>query len=146
MKTALRLALCLMLGPVAALAADPSREEATAGLNGFRAQHGLAPLRYSTALEQAARTHARDMRRNGFFAHRGSDGSGVDDRLDAVGYGWCRAAENIAKGQPSLPMVMASWRESRGHRKNMLHRDVTEFALVRETGNIWVMVLARPGC
>lgn len=146
MKLALRLALCLALVPAISVAAEFSREEAVAGLNALRAQHGLAPLTYSRKLERAARNHAKDMRRNGFFAHQGSDGSGVGDRLRAVGYGWCRAAENIAKGQPSLPMVMSTWRESRGHRKNMLHRDVSEFALVREAGNIWVMVLARPGC
>ena len=146
MKLALMAAICLLLGTGVAHAADPNREEAAAGLNALQAQQGLAPLSYSRKLERAARGHAKDMVRNGFFSHQGSDGSGVGERLHAIGYGWCRAAENIAKGQPSLPLVMGTWRQSAGHRRNMLHRDVSEFALVREEGNIWVMVLARPGC
>ncbi len=64
----------------------------------------------------------------------------------AQGYGFCFAAENIAKGQTSLKEVMQSWANSSGHRKNMAHRKVTEFALARANGNIWVMVLGTPGC
>lgn len=126
--------------------ATQERDAATAGLNALRAQHGLAPLSYSRKLEKAARRHARDMARGGFFSHQGSDGSRIGDRVRAARYRWCAAAENIAKGQPSLTKVLTSWAQSPGHRRNMLHPEVTEFALVREEGNIWVMVLARPGC
>ncbi|MEP2717156.1 CAP domain-containing protein [Pseudophaeobacter sp.] len=146
MKVLLRLAVCLLLGAAPLGAANADREGAMLGLNTLRAQHGLAPLSWSRKLEKAARRHAKDMERNGFFSHMGSDGSRIADRLHSVGYGFCAAAENIAKGQPSQPMVMASWRQSRGHRKNMLSSSVSEFALVREAGNLWVMVLARPGC
>jgi uncharacterized protein YkwD len=82
--------------------------------------------------------------RREYFDHTGSDGSTIGDRLNAQGY--CFAAENIAKGQSSLDEVMESWANSSGHRKNMVHKKVTEFALARADGNIWVMVLGRPGC
>ncbi|MFY0309578.1 CAP domain-containing protein [Leisingera sp. D0M16] len=136
----------ILLWAVQAQAQDVDRSAALAGINGFRAGSGLPPLTYSAGLEQAARAHAEDMARNGFFSHTGSSGRTLGARLKHVGYGWCAAAENIAKGQPGLDEVMASWQASRGHRRNMLNREVTEFAIARGKGRIWVMVLARPGC
>lgn len=136
----------LLLWAVEALAEDVDRSAAVAGINGLRAGSGLPPLAYSAGLEQAAQAHAGDMARKGFFSHTGSGGSSLGTRLKRAGYGWCAAAENIAKGQPGLAEAMASWQASRGHRRNMLSREVTEFAVARGAGNIWVMVLARPGC
>ncbi|NIZ60137.1 CAP domain-containing protein [Sedimentitalea sp. CY04] len=127
-------------------AADVDRSAATSSINALRSDRNLPELQYSKKLEKAARRHAEDMARNGFFSHTGSDGSGVGDRVRRSGYGWCTAAENIASGQPTLVDVMQSWTTSQGHRKNMLHKAVSEFALARGSGNIWVMVLARPGC
>jgi uncharacterized protein YkwD len=123
--------------------ADPVKTEA---LNAFRAQNGLAAVAYSRQLEAAAVLHARDMARGGFFSHDGSDGSNVAERVTRTGYGWCVVAENIAKGQRDLPEVMQAWAASPGHRRNMLSEEVTEFALVSGPGDLWVMVLARPGC
>ncbi|GFE48489.1 hypothetical protein So717_02420 [Roseobacter cerasinus] len=137
---------CVLLFSVllgAAAAADP---RATDVLNDYRAAAGRASLTYSAALEAAALAHARDMARVGFFDHRGSDGSGVGERVARQGYGWCFVAENIAKGQGSLDAVMQAWAGSRGHRRNMLSRQAREFALVEAPGRIWVMVLAAPGC
>ena len=127
-------------------AADVDRRAATSSINALRSDRNLPELQYSKKLEKAARRHVEDMVRNGFFSHTGSDGSRVGDRVRRSGYGWCMAAENIASGQPSLADVMRSWNKSQGHRKNMLHKAVSEFALVRAAGNVWVMVLARPGC
>ncbi|MDC0659790.1 CAP domain-containing protein [Leisingera sp. SS27] len=136
----------LLLWAAQAQAQDVDHAAALAGVNGLREGSGLPPLAYSAALEQAALAHAGDMARNGFFSHTGSSGSTLGTRLTRAGYGWCAAAENIAKGQPGLTEAMASWQASRGHRKNMLSREVTEVAVARGAGNIWVMVLARPGC
>lgn len=146
MRALLRNAVCLSLCAAPAFSADLDRAAATQNLNAFRAEHGLPPLAYSRKLEKAARHHAKDMVRGGFFSHQGSDGSGIGDRVRGVGFRWCTVAENIAKGQRSLGQVMQSWQDSLGHRRNMLHREVSEFALVHGDGSIWVMVLARPGC
>ncbi len=131
---------------VAAAGIAQADTEATQALNELRAQNGRDAVSYSIVLEQAARGHARDMARNGIFSHTGSDGSDVAQRVSETGYGWCVVAENIAKGQRDLDEVMQAWADSPGHRQNMLSPDVTEFALVDETGFIWVMVLAAPGC
>ncbi len=115
-------------------------------LNGLRAQQGLAPMTESRKLTKAAQTHAKDMARNGFFSHEGSNGSSVGDRVRKQGYGFCFVAENIAKGQASEQEVMQSWVNSSGHRKNMLNRNAAEYGLARASGNIWVLVLGRSGC
>jgi len=139
----MRLLICsgvwvLMALPVVA---DPT---ATRAVNDLRASAGKAAVAYSPNLERAAQAHARDMARRGFFAHQGSNGSSVSDRVTAQGYKWCFVAENIAKGQRDLRQVMQSWTTSKGHYKNMVHRSVREFGLARAKGNIWVMVLASP--
>ncbi|MBT55084.1 MAG: serine protease [Mameliella sp.] len=115
-------------------------------LNGLRAEAGLAPLSASSALEKAARRHARDMARRGFFAHSGSDGSDVMDRARRAGYRPCQIAENIAKGQRSVEEVVADWMTSPGHRRNMLNDGVRDYGMVRGDGNVWVLVLGRDGC
>ena len=124
-------------------AANPQTLDA---LNTYRTDNGRAPVVYSHELERVARAHGMDMESKGFFSHTGSNGSGLGDRLRAGGYSYCFAAENIAKGQTSLGAVMNSWAKSKGHRKNMLHRKATAFGLFRAPDNIWVMVLATPGC
>lgn len=115
-------------------------------VNAFRAGQGRRALRWSPVLERVARAHADDMARDDFFSHRGSDGSDLADRLRRAGYGWCAAAENIAKGHGSVAEVLEAWRGSPGHRRNMLNRGVTQMGLARAEANLWVMVLGRPGC
>ena len=115
-------------------------------LNALRAENGRAPLSYSAMLENAATRHAEDMARRQFFSHTGSDGSDVAERVTQSGYRWCFVAENIAQGQRGLMEVMEDWSASPPHRKNMLSREVTEFALVQGPGFVWVMVLAAKDC
>jgi uncharacterized protein YkwD len=97
-------------------------------------------------LENAATRHAVDMASRQFFSHTGSDGSDVAERVTQTGYRWCVVAENIAQGQRGLMEVMEDWSASPPHRKNMLSREVTEFALVQGAGFVWVMVLAAKDC
>ncbi|MCB4379480.1 CAP domain-containing protein [Synechococcus sp. MU1644] len=132
------IALILM---AAAAVADPT---ALAAINAERDAQNRAPLIYDSTLEAAARAHAQDMATAGFFAHTGSDGSDIGQRLDRVGYRYCFGAENIAAGQRSLAEVMTSWMGSRGHRRNILHRKAQAVGLARGPGNLWVMVLAAP--
>ena len=121
--------------------ADPAT---LAAINSSRAAQGRSALDYSPRLEAVARAHGEDMARKGFFSHTGSDGSEIGQRLSRGGYTFCFGAENIALGQPSLEVVMASWMKSPGHRRNILSRKAKDVGLARVTGNYWVMVLAAP--
>jgi uncharacterized protein YkwD len=115
-------------------------------LNGLRAEQGLGPVTAEPRLEEAAKAHALDMARNGFFSHEGSNGSDSMARVRAQGYDACAVAENIARGQKTLTEVLGDWAKSPGHRANMLNDKVTDYGLVRGPGDIWVLVLGRDGC
>jgi uncharacterized protein YkwD len=127
--------------------AEPARDVVTL-TNDFRAQNGLGPLSVSPVLEAAAEAHGHDMAKKGFFAHKGSDGSSAGKRAKRQGYRFCLIAENIAKGQRTSAEVMRSWVKSKGHRTNMLQRKAREIGVIRQTGNIWVMVIGtrKGGC
>ncbi len=123
------------------VSADPA---VLAAVNAERSAQNRAPLIYDSALEAAARAHAQDMARAGFFDHTGSDGSDIGQRLTRAAYRFCFGAENIAAGQRDLTEVMAAWMASRGHRRNILHRKAEAVGLAQAPGNLWVMVLAAP--
>ena len=48
------------------------------------------------------------------------------DRARYAGYPFGRIAENVALGYPDAETVVAGWMASRGHRANILQRDVVE--------------------
>ncbi len=107
----------------------------------FRAQNGLEPVRANTRLATIAQAHAQDMATNGFFAHEGSDGSTLRQRLQRGGYKACFGAENIGNGYPDQRTVFQGWQASDGHRRNMLLKDARDYGLGR-AGPYWVLVLA----
>ena len=145
-----RLSICLCLAALAAgCVSAPSGpfyvsvtdSSGSADVNTFRAAAGLPPLARSATLDAAARAHATDMARNGFFGHRGSNGSTHGDRIRAAGHRPCGAAENIADGPFTPSGVMAGWMGSQGHRRNILNRRYSEYGLAEVEGK-WVMTLA----
>ena len=120
---------------------DPA---ATLIINEIRKEKRRKVIRYSPQLEAVAAAHANDMASQGYFSHTGANGSSIGDRTTGQGYKWCFVAENIARGQQSLEEVMAGWKASKGHHKNMTHKKAGEFGLARGPDNYWVMVLAAP--
>lgn len=147
MRFALLLAAFLMAGAGLSACAQTVPDERAADLgppvNAFRAGEGEAPLRRNAKADAAASAHARDMARQGFFGHKGSNGSSVGGRLKAAGCRFTGAAENIAKGQRSDAEVVAAWAASPGHRRNML-APYDQYGAAR-IGDTWVLVLAS-GC
>ena len=137
----MRALICALMMWGGAVHADPVM---LAAVNDARMQAVRAPLIYDARLEDAARAHGQDMAARDFFAHTGSDGSDIGVRLQRVGYAYCFGAENIAAGHRSLDAVMAGWMQSRGHRKNILHRKARAVGIARTEGDHWVMVLAAP--
>jgi uncharacterized protein YkwD len=119
--------------------------------NAFRRDNGLAALRLSTKLNTVAQSHSRSMAVQDFFSHRGLDGSQAWDRMQAAGYNWTYAAENIAAGQQTPEAVVNAWINSPGHRANLLAPKAKEmgvgyFFLETDTGQVnyshyWTQVL-----
>jgi uncharacterized protein YkwD len=101
------------------------------------------PLTWNARLERAALAHANDMERNGFFDHRGSDGSRVGERVKKTGYNWRAVAENIAAGYGSFNETLLAWKASPGHCLNLMNSSYTEMG-VASVGEIWVQDFGRP--
>lgn len=108
-----------------------------------------APLSYSCTLAAAGAAHSVDMRDVNYFSHTGSDGGSVVDRIEAQGYAWRAAGENIAAGQLDAVAAFTGLLNSPGHCRNMLSVNFTEFGLGYaagggDYGRYWTQVFARP--
>ncbi|MDR3209682.1 MAG: CAP domain-containing protein [Oscillospiraceae bacterium] len=97
--------------------------------NAFRAFNGLAPLTWNDQLAKAARAHSEDMAVKGYFDHDSPDGRGLRERLDAVGYRWYTAGENIIAGYSNGVSAVDGWINSEEHRENMLKRGFEEIGV-----------------
>ncbi|WP_251973372.1 CAP domain-containing protein [Sphaerotilus microaerophilus] len=114
----------------------------TAG--GFAA---AAPLAWQPALAQLAAVHSRDMAGRASLAHS-SGGRNLTQRLDALGYAWQGAAENVAAGQPRLALVLADWVSSPLHCANLMNASYSEAGLACQRASdgtpYWTLILAKP--
>lgn len=67
-------------------------------INQARQDVGLRPLRENAQLTAAAQGHSDDMACNNIFSHTGSNGSSIQDRIVAAGYGASNWGEIIYAG------------------------------------------------
>jgi len=100
-------------------------------INQERLNNGaLPPLKRNEQLDTAAGTHSNNMGQRDFFSHCDPDTQSLpEDRMDAAGYNWNFAAENIAAGQNTPEAVMAAWMNSSGHRQNILSSSSNEIGV-----------------
>jgi uncharacterized protein YkwD len=115
----------------AAAAADTM----TCLVNAERSKRGLRPVSRDGDLGQAARKHARDMVRRGYFSHVSPGGSTLGDRLRSAGYGtgqdW-HAGEALGWGTGSLATPNAlvdEWLNSPAHRRILLDSGYREMGV-----------------
>ena len=123
-----------LAGLAAAVLATPA---SALDLNGFRAQHGRAPLSASSRLAAAAYEHAHHL-----AARKQLDHNGFRQRLGAVA---STAAENVAFGCETQDCVIRMWAKSGGHRRNMLMAGVSSYGIASATADngrkYWVLEL-----
>ena len=99
-----------------------------ASVTRFRAAHGLAPLRESTALDRSASRPSLEMGRRGYFGHSSADGMQFWRRIQhfypAQGYSYWSVGENLVWGAPTLSAggAMKLWISSPPHLANLLSR------------------------
>ncbi len=101
------------------------------------------PLTPNCRLQQSAEGHANTLAKIESLSHLGKGNSRLGDRVTSSGYAWSAVGENIAKGQPTAPILLADWLASKKHCKNLLKADYQEIGVAR-TGAYWVAVFARP--
>jgi uncharacterized protein YkwD len=118
--------------------------------NESRLANGLRALVISPRLTEAARLHAEQMAGWQRLAHTidGARYPTMQARLDAAGYAYLNAAENVAWNQRTPADVMRTWLGSSGHRANILDPNLTEigtavsYSLKGEP--YWIQVFGRP--
>ena len=112
-----------------------------ARINTLRTQNGLPPLDLNGQLAASAQQHSDDMAATGSISHTGSDGSSIDARIRASGYGHWRGfgiwGENIYGGQTAdVETAWNFWINSQVHRANLLNPRYREVGIgVSQSGN-----------
>ena len=96
---------------------------------GWRRFEAAPPLARSAALDRTATDHARDMASRSRMEHTGSDGSTPGERATRAGYRWSRIGENVAAGQPTPELAVASWLDSPRHCANLMEPAFTEMGI-----------------
>jgi uncharacterized protein YkwD len=112
-------------------------------VTGARARRGIAPLRFSRPLRNAATGHSRSMVGSGSLTHYGPSGSTLNGRVARSGYlrnaSSYRLAENIAAGRGrgggSALAIVRGWMGSPEHRANILDRGLRDFGVGVARGN-----------
>lgn len=111
--------------------------------NESRRQAGLPPVAVDDRLVAAARAKLFDMLKQDYFDHRTPDGRQPWAFMQAAGYRFQMAAENLAKGYDNEPELQQAWMKSRGHRANILNPLFTEIG-VADANGIVVVMFGRP--
>ena len=102
-------------------------------INNARQQNNLPTLTLDDRLSAAAFAHSSDMACQDFVDHTGSDGSNWKDRIQAAGYSFSYATENIYVGDPAFggdaQGAFNWWMNSQIHRDNILSTKVTQIGI-----------------
>lgn len=104
--------------------------------NEFRREEKLGEVKRNTELDTTARLFAAYLAKTGRFAHE-ADGRQPAERAKAAGYKYCTIAENLALNQDSRGFktdalakgAVEGWKNSPGHRANMVLPHVTEIGV-----------------
>lgn len=118
--------------------------------NTARRRNGLPAFATNPRLMEAARIHAQQMAAYQRSDHTiaGAQYPTMQSRLDAVGYRYANAAENVAWNQRDAASVVNTWMSSSGHRANILDPELTEIgaAMARSARGepYWIQVFGRP--
>lgn len=130
--------------PIQDVAIDAS--SAAALVSQYRASKGLTPVSLDPALTRLALDQARAVAAIGDLSH---DVSGsFSSRLAAARANRRQAAENLSAGPATVAEVIAQWRASPGHDKNLLLPGAERIGLARVDApasrykRYWALVIA----
>lgn len=96
---------------------------------GSEALAPVGPLTLNQQLNQAARAHSLDMANGNFLEHSGSDGSTFDKRIEAQGYIFLFAGENVAGGKSTPQETLSQWLNSEPHCRNIMNPNFTQMGM-----------------
>ncbi len=94
--------------------------------NSQRASNGLGPLTINSKLNTSAQAKANNMVSRDYWAHNTPDGDEPWVFIDATGYQYQKAGENLAYGFSNSEATVIGWMNSPTHRANILDQTYTE--------------------
>lgn len=119
-----------------AYATEMSRSGLLSATNSHRADNGAAALTLNSKLNAAAQAKANDMVARDYWSHNTPDGDEPWIFVDAQGYSYLKAGENLAYGFDTSSATVVGWMNSTmGHRENMLDTSFTEVGFGFKNGS-----------
>ena len=104
-------------------------------MNAKRVEAGLNPLTIDNTLLKVARYKSNHMIQYSYFDHVTPQGTKYTDWLQAVGYTYTTAGENIAYNTYDAVELFTQWWNSPGHRANMMNTSYTKVGIGVIQGN-----------
>lgn len=104
--------------------------------NQKRAENGLSALSENNLLDQAASAKAADMIASDYWAHNSPSGKTPWSFINAVGYRYIFAGENLARDFNDPGAVVSAWMNSPSHRSNLLDRNFKEIGVAVSSGKL----------
>jgi uncharacterized protein YkwD len=133
---------------MASARAEVDAKAAAAMISGFRRNNGLGPVVVDKELMRLAREHAREMAARNEMGH--NVGRRFEDRIANSTVRARAVAENVGAGYHTLAEAFSGWRDSPGHRANMLNPEVTRIGIAAAYAPgskykvFWALILASP--
>lgn len=100
-----------------------------AATNEARIENGLLPVATNTALMTSAKEKANDMVAKGYFGHSTPEGARFWTFIDATGYKYAHAGENLGTGFKTAEGLVNAWLKSPTHRANLLSAEYDEIGI-----------------
>jgi len=133
---------------LAAAHTELDAKAAASMISGFRRNNGLGPVTIDRELMRLAQEQARTMAARNEVGH--NVGVSFSERIRKSTVRARAVVENVAAGYHTLAEAFSGWRDSPGHRANMLSLEVTRIgiAAVYAPGSkykvFWALILASP--
>lgn len=109
-----------------AYSTEMSRSGLLSSTNSRRASDGKSGLAQNSQLNAAAQAKANDMVGRDYWSHNTPDGNPPWIFIDAQGYNYTKAGENLAYGFSTSDATVTGWMNSPSHKANMLDGTFTE--------------------
>lgn len=121
-------------------------QAAAAAISRYRAQHGLGPVSLDRSLISAASFQAQANARAGRLSHEIA--GSFESRMAGAGFGRRYASENLSAGSETFDQVLARWKASPEHNRNMLMPQLRRVGIARVDApttrykRFWALVMA----
>jgi hypothetical protein len=109
-----------------AYATEMSRSGLLAGTNSQRNANGQSTLVLNDKLNSSAQAKAEDMANRDYWSHNTPDGEEPWVFIDAQGYSYIKAGENLAYGFSDSNATIIGWMNSPSHKANLLDSAFSE--------------------